>query len=318
MHSMNFLSQATARAATPSIGWWQQIVIDWTAMPESLRTIAVGLVAGALGFLLSMFSNFLANRHARKLQAQTFEFEQSQRQEERHQQLRREVYLPAAEAAVATLTVFGKTADVAIDDSDIQKIIQPFSIAVAQVQLVGGPETVRAVSAAQRAILKAFIECMGERIPLKGRHAAIQIADRMHKQHQADLDRWLEMMRQYNLEGTRDNAKWAAIQEQNKFSEQQRDEVWREWQTLTRLQVQEILAIVRGAPARLAPIYKALNPALVAMRVELKMDPAREMLEQELQKNLAETTASLESFVSTLELQLQVIEGAGGGHQDEA
>jgi len=283
---------------------WHEFVTTWPSMDDSLRTLIVALGGGALGFSLSLISTWLANRHSRQLQRDQFTFDSRERQAERHQQLRREVYLPAAEASLAIMSVFGKTADMNVPDSELTKHLEPFNLAVARVQLVAKPETVRLVSEAHRAVMVEYFRCMKSRTSLRFRQIDIDIASNMQKQHAADVSRWVEMMRQYNIEGSRDVERWEAIQRQAKFSEEQRDEASKEWNKLTKVHLREILSIVREAPPRIVPVLKRLNPALVAMRTELEMEPAQEVLEQELEKNSEEMIRQLQAFADSLEQTL--------------
>jgi hypothetical protein len=64
-----------------------------------------------IGSLLTLFGSWIANRHSRVLQNQQLDFERTERARERAHQLRREVYLVAAESMTRVISTLSRSVD---------------------------------------------------------------------------------------------------------------------------------------------------------------------------------------------------------------
>jgi hypothetical protein len=117
----------------------------------------------------------LANRHARRLQQDQFKFDSEQRSAERRQQLRSDVYLPAAEAIVGMAALVGRVVDLKANEEELNRESRAFGVAIARVQAIATPETMRRVSDLQRTAMTEFMAFRCARMPLVARQYSMAL-----------------------------------------------------------------------------------------------------------------------------------------------
>jgi hypothetical protein len=174
-------------------------------------TVWAALIAASIAFIATT----LTNKNSRSQLRMQLQHEAQQRDRERAMALRRDVYLPAAEALVRGQQALGQLADLDVPIQETQgKLLNALAV-TAKIHLVGAEPTVRAVMAYNSRLMPAFLELLQLRLPLA-------IREQQAKGHQgsaerafADLNRTNELMKQFNLSGQTDQAAWARLVHQS-------------------------------------------------------------------------------------------------------
>jgi hypothetical protein len=107
-------------------------------------------VWGALaGSILTLTGVFLTNWNSRKQLGMQLEHSARQEDRKRYMDLRRDVYLPAAEAIMRSNGVISKLVDLSVSENDVAQTIQESFAILAKMHVVGKERTVAAVIAYQ-------------------------------------------------------------------------------------------------------------------------------------------------------------------------
>jgi hypothetical protein len=268
---------------------------------DLISRIPEGIWGVLIGSLLTLLGAWIANRHNIKVQKLQFEFESRERRTERQLQMRRDVYLPAAEAVVGMVMCIARAIDPKTADENINNASESFGIAIAKVSMVASEETIRKALAIQRMFSSQLLAVMRDRYPLALRQSDINLAAKWMAIHQEERQRYIEMMKEYNLEGTKDRDRWNAIQHQLEFIQKSLDEETRQWTELTVVQLAAHRELAQSLPARLKPLQELQSHALAAIRGELELDGAGTVLLEEYQKTADEMQQALGGLLQVVQ-----------------
>ena len=136
---------------------------------------------------------------------------------EREKQLKKEVYMEAAEALTKALNMIANFPN--LNESE-ESLTAEFSLEVgkiAKVQIVGTGKTVQAVTTLMNSIGEATFVLMLARQPLVQRAAAIDVRKRFRDKSQSEVDRYLSIMKSLNLQGNSDQGLWDTINRSIEF-----------------------------------------------------------------------------------------------------
>jgi hypothetical protein len=132
--------------------------------------------------------------------------------------LRRDVYLPAIDAVTGMSAALGRLAVGDPADEEVSKIGTEFTAALARIQMVCSPESLRLVAEVQRAYLATMIELQKRKFPMKLRGAQINIAKNSRDDYHTERMKCVELMKEYNLAGVHDLPRWETIQQRSRFA----------------------------------------------------------------------------------------------------
>lgn len=288
--------------------------MDLTPVADLLAEIP-GSVWGAIGgALLTLIPVIVSNHHSRKQQAQQqefdrrqqaqqLEFESRERQRERQVSLRRDVYLPAADALIGMVGAMGKM--LGLDPSSAEEIItgaHAFGAAITRIQMVASAETVRRVAEYQRAFLIALSVLQRLHHPMMLRQGEIDAAHKSRQGYHDERMKCIELMKEYNLSGVRDPERFHRIEQQAAFVGERFAENHTEWLRLMLLQETARLELAREFVKQMTELAKLQAPALAAIRSELESG----VNESALIEEEARTTAVI--GVQTLNDMIPLIE----------
>ncbi|HVZ19090.1 MAG TPA: hypothetical protein VG897_18375 [Terriglobales bacterium] len=241
-------------------------------IPESLWGVIVGTL---LTLLSTLLVTSLTNRHGRKLQAQQLQSKSTERQRERHATLRRDVYLPAADAFTGVVSGMARLLNVEVPDDDIADRAQAFGAALTRMQMIASPETIRRIAEFQREFLGTLGMLQQLRLPMRMRQQQIDIAaGALETESQRD-----ELTRYY--------------------------EVWLEWLRLRLAQEMARAEMVRAFVRRMERLTKLQAPLLAAVRGELEGDEALHLITEEAEKTSAVGVRTVTDMIPTIERNIE-------------
>jgi hypothetical protein len=256
-------------------GMDQTALIDTIAKTPEYMTTAIGAVGAIGGALIAVVAGFLTawmtNRHGRKLLARQLEADSRERQRERQVNLRRDVYLPAADAVVSASAVMGKLAG-GDPEASQQSIaaLQAFGATITRVQMVATPETVRHAAEYHRAVLATMNFLQRQNHALTLLRSDIDLAHDSRESHFAERARFVEMMKAYNIEEKRDPARFERMQQHAAFAEELRAEAHSAWLRGVHAFETARVETIRGFIDPLTELARLQVPLLAAIRRELE------------------------------------------------
>lgn len=291
----------------------QAVLIDTIAKTPEYMTTAIGAVGVIGGALIGVVSGFLTawitNRHGRKLLARQLESESRERQRERQVNLRRDVYLPAADAVVSLSVAMGRMAggDRAAAEQ-LMDVIQAFGSALTRMQMVATPETIRHVAGYQRATLKTVSFLQRQNHSLMLIRVDIDIAAEARDSHMTERTKLVEMMKAYNIDGGRDLARFERIQQQDALAEHERAEAHREWLRHVHAFETTRLEMIREYINHLTELSQLQAPVLAAIRRELETgEDSHALIAEEAERTAAVGLQGIREQIPLIEAGIERI-----------
>lgn len=253
-----------------------------------------------VGSFFSIGGVALTNRAIdRRLQAQ-FEHERLRKKKDREMELRKEVYLAAAEAISAGLNAVGRFANLDLPNDQVTNDYTERSPAIAKVHVIAKTETVEALVRFTNALGVLFLKQFSRRIELMIEKNSITILDNQIVDFGKERDRFLEMIKQHNIEGVVDGRRWNVLQENFEFEQKRiRDGTASRAKLLEALQPKQF-AFARECVSNAAELGQLLIPILVAIRAELELEFDEEAYRQMISVSIVKQQEAFDGFVHRL------------------
>jgi hypothetical protein len=277
--------------------WVLQIVSATREVPS----VVWGAVLGAsIAGIISYITTRATNKNSREQLRMQLANDALQRDRERTMALRRDVYLPAAEAIVRAQQALGDVGNLNKELPEIQKAINDAYAATSKIHLVGDAATVRAVMAFFTALTPAYFELLRLRMPLATREYAAKANQGVADRANGDLLRTNELMKQFNLSGQTDQAAWARLVRQSEAEQKMVRDYNSAASTLRAQNMLGIQAMARRATELAIEVARKFPDAVLAARAELGLpiDPAayQQLFMQQEADVITATNAFFEQF----------------------
>jgi len=148
----------------------------------------------------ALFGVGLANRNSAKQLAAQLREAAREATRAREFSARREVYLDAAEAVATGHSTVGGMLDVTISDADIRSSVNATMGKLAKVNVIGQVSTLRAVADYTCALTDALLKLWLPRVQLQNADRTVRQLQAQLDAHSAEQARWIEMMKQANVQ----------------------------------------------------------------------------------------------------------------------
>jgi hypothetical protein len=148
-------------------------VITW--LLAALHHVPDVVWAALIAAMVAFTSTVLSNRNSRKQLQMQLNNNALQRDRERAMALRRDVYLPAAEALARVQGALGQLTRVSADEEAIGRQLVTDLATMAKIHLVASESTVAALMAYQKALMPAYLELIALRAPIVVRQRGIEL-----------------------------------------------------------------------------------------------------------------------------------------------
>jgi hypothetical protein len=219
---------------------------------------------------------------------------------EREKSIKKEVYLQAVEALTRTQNVVASLSNLNIDEQKATAGMVNDSGLIAKVQIVGSEKTVKAVSTITASIGTAIMELMLERRTLVERKARIESLEGLRLKAQSEIERYISIMKNLNLEGNQDKRLWDTINNQVEFETKHRDNFIQETSDLWNAQNKEHLEFTQKCMNKYFEITSLLPVAVLAVREELSLPISDEAYLNIFNKNMERGKQVFSDFVERL------------------
>lgn len=140
---------------------------------------------------------------------------------EREKKLKKDVYMEAAEALTKSLNMVANFPNLNSTEESLAAGFSSEAGKIAKVQIVGTGEVVKAVTALMNAIGEAIFSLMLERQSLVQRKAVVENQEKFRDKSQSEVDRYISIMKNLNLQGNTDKALWDTVNRSIDFENQQ-------------------------------------------------------------------------------------------------
>ena len=219
---------------------------------------------------------------------------------ERVKSIKKEVYLQATEALTRTQNIVANLANLNIDEQKINAEMVKYSGLIAKVQIVGSEKTVKAVTTIMSSIGTAILELMLERSALVNRKNEIELLEKYRIKSADEIDRYISIMKNVNLEGSQDQRLWDTINQNIEFESTQRDKYAQEINDLWEIQNKEHLEFTKKCMDKFFEITSLLPDAVLSVREELDLDISNEAYLDIFNKNIEQGKQVFSKFYDKL------------------
>ena len=191
---------------------------------------------------------------------------------EREKNTKKEVYMEAVEAITNSQNMIPSFSNLNLSEEQITSNMAGNAGKIAKVQIVGSKETVKAVTKYMSAVGKALLELMLDRSQLVSRKNHINTIVGLRDKSQQEIDRYIAIMKNLNLEGNTEPALWGTINSSVDYEQKQYEKYQTEIDGLWKVQNKEHLDYSRKCMGRFYEITSLLPDAVLSVRSELDME----------------------------------------------
>lgn len=239
-----------------------------TALLKDIPSSFWGVLFGG-GFTLA--GVILSNRAQDNRLRKQFDHERTVKNIDREMTLRKEIFLAAAEVVAEAVNSLMRMSDLQIPNQKVSERYIEKSPALAKIHAVAKVATAKAFIDFATAYSGANLRLFARRAPLIWEGQSLQWISADIDATGKERDRWLEHMKQFNLEGGGDRRRWDVISGNFEFNSKRVEE-----------KIQERIALQRGLNERhmtfsaacmdeVQALGAALLPIIVEVRRELEI-----------------------------------------------
>lgn len=242
----------------------------------------------------------LTNRaQDRRLQKQ-LAYDRELKNREREMALRKDIYLAAAEAASAGLLAVGRFPNLDIPDEQLTEGYLAKAPSIIKVHIVAKEETVRAVTNFSAELGAAFLQLFARRLPLVLQKQQIAFLRGQIDTFTKEQSRMVELMKQYNMDGTNDPKRWDSFQNIFDFERSRIEQTTQQVNTLNALLNPDHLLFLEEVFGETIRLGRLLTPALISIRRELELPLEETEFVKISEEAIAKQTEHLKVFIQQL------------------
>ena len=243
-------------------------LLETVALLEKIPASFWGVLAGGGITLLTVF---LTNRASDRRLRRQFDHERNIKNTDREMALRKEIYLAAAEAIVEAVNSLTRMSDLRIPNDKVAERYMEKTPALGKIHVIATEATAGAFIAFATAYAGAYLRLLAQRNPLLRKAQELTWLATSIEEDGKERDRWLEHMKQFNLEGAQDRRRWDVIAGNFEFNKKKIDDDIarrnKEQEELVFKQVQ----LSQDCLAEVHALSAAMLPVIVEVRQELEL-----------------------------------------------
>ena len=216
---------------------------------------------------------------------------------EREKSLKKEVFMEAVEALTNSLNTIANFSNLNLSEESLTSGFASEAGKIAKVQIVGGGRTVKAVTTIMSSIGEATLELMLERGSLISRKNLIAINEKLRDKSQAEVERYISIMKNLNLQGNTDQGLWDTINKAVDYESGQVETYNKEIESLWGAQNSEHLEYASKCMDSFFVISEILPEAILAVREELDLSISPDEYLDIYSKNIEKGRVVFRSFL---------------------
>lgn len=283
-------------------------------VPSSFWGIVFGSGLSLGGVLAGVI---LTNRANDKRLRTQFEHDRELRIKDRELALRKDIYMEAVEALSAGVQSIGRFVDLDIANAKVTESYTEKAPAVAKLHVIANEETVQAVATITGELTAIFLRLFAKRVPLAVQKARLAALDDQMAGFAKTRDEMLELMKQFNLEVSTDQPRWAAMQRNFDFEAKRVADALQQKSIMNLAFLTGQIELAEYAFNEIGRINQLIGPAVFAVRreLELPIDEVRyqrmiEQLNQKQRKDLQTFLDQMSAIVKNQAAPTQAQQGA--------
>jgi hypothetical protein len=191
---------------------------------------------------------------------------------EREKNIKKEVYLQAVEAVTRSQNMIVSFSNLILTNENITANMVEDTGIMAKVQIVGSKKTVKATTAFMAAIGSKTLELILERSALIDRKSRIEVLETLKEMAGNEIESYVKMMKNLNLEDNQNQAVWLKINVQVDFEQGQFNQYTNEIADLWDVQSSEYVAFSQKCFDTFIEVSRLLPPIILSVRNELDLD----------------------------------------------
>jgi len=238
---------------------------------EIICKIPDAVWAAIIASLLTLGGVLLTNRENNKRFIAQLAHEADIRKTERLMELRTDVYLPAIESVSNTYLTLAKMSDLDLSDKAISEVFSKSSASISKINIVGTIGTVKALTALSLTLSETYLQLVAKRKPLIERKNDIENIYKLYNDSSKEKDRLLELVKEFNLQGSTDKKRWEAINNRYDFESQQTDKYNKELEELEDTNDKELKEYAMKCYLSLKEVGQPITVAISAIRKEMEI-----------------------------------------------
>jgi len=219
---------------------------------------------------------------------------------EREKNIKKEVYLEAVEAITRSHIIVASLSNLNIDEQTFSSKMTADAGLIAKIQIVGSEETVKSVTNFMASVATATLDLMLERSILVDRKNTIDLLENYRTKAADEIDRYIAMMKNINLEGIQDHRLWDTINNNIEFEKEQRDKYAQEISDLWEMQNKEHLEFTKKCMDYFYDISSLLPETVLSVRDELNLKISREAYLDIFKKNIEKGKLVFDDFFNKI------------------
>jgi hypothetical protein len=262
--------------------------------------------AAVIASLLTLGGVWLTNRGNNKRLLDQLQHDAAERARERQMSLRREVYLKAAEAISKAYTILMGLPQADLQSTAWKADVNAISESLMKVHVVGTDDTVASITRFSSEFSKALIELSEKRLPLDQLKARIDTLSNLMNGSAQERDRYIAMMKEFNLMGLTDQRLWDTIQHNYEFENKRNQEYADEHAKILQQHGVLLMNLMKDGYQKVIEIGHVLVPALCAVRNEMDIPIDANRYRQLMEETRAEMEGALNHFIDNIQSKLKV------------
>ncbi|MDK9717002.1 MAG: hypothetical protein OEL57_03735 [Trichlorobacter sp.] len=242
--------------------------MELLALIEKIPTTFWGVVVGSFFTITGVVITNRSNTKRLKIQ---LDHDREMKKLERELNLRKEIYLAAAEAISAGLVLVGRIGNFNIEYNKLMESFEEKSPSITKVNVIASDDTIKAFTAFMEELTGGILRLSHQRI----KHGVLQqrisfIQTQLDKALE-ERDRMISLMKEFNLAGSTDKQRWAAIEQNNDFERKRIYELSEEKIELELQLFPAQMGLARECQSEIAILTELLPPLLKCVRNELQL-----------------------------------------------
>lgn len=284
-------------------------VADLLSIAERIPPTFWGVVVGSF---FSLGGVALTNRANQRRLREQLAHDRESRNRDREFALRKDVYLDAAEAISAGFISIGRFANLDIEHDKVTELYLDKAPSIAKVHVIARERTAEAILSLSGELSAVYLSLFAQRVPLSKQKQDLAILDGQIKDFGAVRDQMVELMRQQNLDGQRDDRRWGVLQHTFEFEQGRVNEALQQRGTLAASLYANQLAFMRECVEETLRLGRLLVPVIVAVRNELDLPVNEAEYQGIVEESLSKQRASLDDFIRRARQFVDAQPGASG------
>jgi hypothetical protein len=268
---------------------------------EALEIIEIipGTFWGVIvGSLFSLGGVWLTNKASDQRLKTQFDHERALKTQEREMSLRKDVYLQAAEAVSAGVHALSNFPNLEISNDEVAKAYVEKSPSISRAYVIGSMKTIKALTDFGGELAALMLVLYVERAEILTLKNKVTLLDFQMSGFGKDRDRYLELMRDANINGQRDPQYWKVLNEGFEFEQgrirshsQNRDAISKQ------LALQQF-KFMKRCVTESHRMSQCLVPLLIAVREELQLPLDIDGYREILDSSIAKQQVAVDEFVN--------------------